>query len=70
MCGGVLPACLSVHCTCTCYPKRPEEGIGSLTTVITGSCELPNLCLASNPGPLKEQPSTTKLSLHPLIIVF
>lgn len=63
MCGGVFPTCLSVHRTCTCYPKRPEEGIGSLTIVVTGGCELPSLCLASNPGPLKEQPSTLNQAL-------
>ena len=53
--------------TCVQYLQRPEEGIRSLGTGVTGGCELPCGCWELNPGPLEEQPVlvTTEPSLQP-----
>ncbi|EDL01779.1 mCG144933, partial [Mus musculus] len=50
------------------YLWRPEEGVRSLETRVTGSSEQSGGYWESNPGPLDEQPVllTTEPSLSPL----
>lgn len=42
MCMHVLPACMFVCPVHTCYPWRPEAGVGVPETAVTNSCE--SLC--------------------------
>lgn len=57
---------LSLHLMCRLL-KRPEDGVGSLGTRITGGCDLLHGCWVLISGPLQNQYtlSTTEPSLHP-----
>ena len=60
---GILPAYV---CTaCMQFPLRSEEGIGSLGTEVTDSCELPGGCWELNPASLEEQPQPVPLTTEP-----
>jgi hypothetical protein len=52
---GLLPAHICKLHVCTAQQK-PEEGVLSSGTGVTGGCELPHVCCDSNSGPLEEQP--------------
>lgn len=57
---------------CAWYLQKPEEGIWYPGDGATHSCELPWLCLESNPGPLEAQAvlfvTETLLQLPDLIL--
>ena len=41
MFGGILHTCLCVHRVHAWCPRKPEEGLGSPGTEVTGGCGLP-----------------------------
>lgn len=64
-CFGYLYVC-AIHVWLV-HAEAGKEGVRSLGTEITGSCELLCGCWKLNLGPLEEQPVilTDKLSLQP-----
>lgn len=56
--------CMYVYHMCAWYLRKPEEGVGSLGTGVTGSFEPPCCCWELNPGPLLVLLST-KPSVQP-----
>jgi len=68
----VLPTCLYVHHTGTCYLQRSEEGIRSPGTGVTDVYELPYWCWELNLGLLLKQHVllTADPSLLPHILLF
>ena len=46
---------LRILCACS-TPRRPEEGVRQVSSVIADSCELTCGCWELDPGPLVEQP--------------
>lgn len=63
VCGGMY-VCMYVYHMCAWYLRKPEEGVGSLGTGVTGSFEPPCCCWELNPGPLLVLLST-KPSVQP-----
>lgn len=53
------------------YPWKPEEGIRSFGSAVTGGCELPCGSWESNWSPLKKQPVLliAKQSLQPQVFL-
>lgn len=47
--------CLCVWPACMQHLQRPEAGIGSARTRVTGSCETTILVLGIDPSPLEDQ---------------
>lgn len=56
MCMGIFPTCMCVYHVCTWCLWRPEKGVRSPGTWVTGGWELPCGGWELNPGPLQEQP--------------
>lgn len=58
--GVILPTCMSVSHVYS-VPQRPEKGVGSHGTGVTGGCQPPRGWWEPNLGPLEEQPVSRHL---------
>lgn len=56
---------MHMYCLCVWCPQRPDEGVSSPGTRITGGCELSNIeCWKLKFVPLRELLITAELSLQ------